>query len=318
MEYCPCPLCGEAGCTQALIVPVRQNPHEKFRIVKCDRCFLAYVSPRPGQEEIADYYGHAYYTTLESTGTANGLKNQGYKIIASNPRFQRLLRPLLNFHIILPPPFGHKRVLDIGCGNGRLLDRFRSCGWETYGTEMLSGAAQIAKSKGHDVRISKDVETCGWPPGYFDVIVLCHALEHFPNPLDLLSSCWKLLSDDGLIAIEVPNFGCRDSNIYGASWLGLQIPQHLVHWTKATLGAALEKCHFSIERWDFYSPKWTHKRGNVKQFIEDNPATTSSRIISLWTGEILASLRSLHFLGKQSGALYGHFMTVYGRKTTGN
>src|SRR5205085_7239914 len=39
----------------------------------------------------------------------------------------------------------------------------------------------------------------------FDVITLFHVLEHVGDPVQTLSTCVRLLNDDGVIAIAVPN-----------------------------------------------------------------------------------------------------------------
>ena len=36
---------------------------------------------------------------------------------------------------------------------------------------------------------------------------MSHVLEHSLQPLDWLKHAWKLLSDDGILAIALPNFG---------------------------------------------------------------------------------------------------------------
>lgn len=49
-------------------------------------------------------------------------------------------------------PFG-ERVLDIGCGDGAILDVFASMGCETFGIEIDADRAELARSKVHDHEI---------------------------------------------------------------------------------------------------------------------------------------------------------------------
>ena len=45
----------------------------------------------------------------------------------------------------------------------------------------------------------------GMVKGKFDVILLCHVIEHFTDPFDELKKIRKLLKEDGLLYISLPN-----------------------------------------------------------------------------------------------------------------
>ena len=56
-----------------------------------------------------------------------------------------LLRPVKHIKTV--------RLLDVGCGMGFMLSRFRELGWDTYGIDVSSYAVDvIATSMGNDTR----------------------------------------------------------------------------------------------------------------------------------------------------------------------
>jgi hypothetical protein len=68
-------------------------------------------------------------------------------------------------------------------------------------------------------------------------------LEHVPDPVDALRRVRALLARGGRVVIGVPNFGSLGRRVFGASWDGLELPRHLHHFTRISLGLALAEAH---------------------------------------------------------------------------
>ena len=105
----------------------------------------------------------------------------------------RLLDALAPFLPVHDPPPGAK-VLDVGCGDGKFLNRLQDRGWDTYGIEPSTDVAFLRHRR---------LES---PPqdASFDFVVLHHVLEHVRSPLDLLSQLSRTLRDGGIIFISTP------------------------------------------------------------------------------------------------------------------
>src|SRR4051795_2867320 len=75
-----------------------------------------------------------------------------------------------------------KRVLDLGCGWGPLLNYIRSRGATGVGVTLSSAQAEACRRNGLDARIddARDVERDGY--GEFDAIASLGAFEHFCSP----------------------------------------------------------------------------------------------------------------------------------------
>lgn len=100
----------------------------------------------------------------------------------------------------------HKgRLLDIGAGKGEFLSAAKGCGWEVYGVEPSGNFVQYAKEEyGVDIK-NCNLEQAGFSDNFFDVVTLNMALEHIDEPSYLLPIIHKVLKEDGLLYVEVPN-----------------------------------------------------------------------------------------------------------------
>ena len=139
------------------------------------------------------------------------------------------------------------KILDVGCGAGYLLSLFKEMGWETYGVEVSPLAGKIAKEKGINIYEGELYET-GLIDKYFDVIVLNHSLEHMYNPTKLLLEVNKILKDDGILIIGVPNIKSMEARIFKKNWGSIRAPQHLYHFSESTLNLLLDKCGFNLKK----------------------------------------------------------------------
>lgn len=93
-------------------------------------------------------------------------------------------------------------VLDIGCGQGLALERFREAGLKATGL-TLGKDFEVCREKGFDVR-EMDQNFMELPDGSFDFLWCRHVLEHSVAPLFTLSEYRRVTKPGGLIYVEVP------------------------------------------------------------------------------------------------------------------
>lgn len=100
------------------------------------------------------------------------------------------------------------RILDVGCGNGRMGQRIKEKGHYVAGVEISETAAEQARSALDQV-YSFDIER-PWPEelqqGDFDLVLLPEILEHVFDPVRVLGSVRGALKPNGDIVITTPNF----------------------------------------------------------------------------------------------------------------
>ncbi|HEV2126063.1 MAG TPA: class I SAM-dependent methyltransferase, partial [Chloroflexota bacterium] len=117
-------------------------------------------------------------------------------------------------------------VLDVGCGDGRLLARMANSNWRTVGIDPDPEAIAAARGR---VGSELHVGTIHDIPAdrRFDAIVMFHVIEHVPDPLATLVRARELLRDGGVVSVVTPNAGSWLHRRYGGKWRGLEPPRHL-------------------------------------------------------------------------------------------
>ncbi|MEK6252562.1 MAG: class I SAM-dependent methyltransferase [Actinomycetota bacterium] len=112
------------------------------------------------------------------------------------------------------------RILDIGCGQGYLLDVLREAGYpQVSGVDVSAEQVEIARLRGLDVTQGDVFDFLREHLGGFDAITAVDLIEHFDKAdvLRLLDDVARALKPGGILVGQVPNgespFGGR--YIYG-------------------------------------------------------------------------------------------------------
>ncbi len=219
------------------------------------------------------------------------------------------------------------RVLDVGCGNGDFLLSLKRRGWKVHGVEFSAEAAELARSRGIDV-VHGELKSAAFPDGFFDVVTLWHVAEHLPDPLAEFAEVRRILRDDGLFVLEVPNSDCLTLRLCGTRWRPLDVPRHLQHFTPATLERALTKVGFALRRRQnvhfvdftlvFYSLMdrlGISRLSGIRYFSTDfGPASPASKLLFLAFGIPIACLSLPYSVLETLGNGNGEILTVTAHK----
>jgi 2-polyprenyl-3-methyl-5-hydroxy-6-metoxy-1,4-benzoquinol methylase len=267
-----CPVCGDSRRSEAyggLADSVFFCAPGTWRLERCEGCRSLYLNPRPTQETIglayARYFTHtpAPRPTSASMGRmrrlqralANGYRNRRYGTREEpSTAFGALAARLLPLHRALmdvelrhlPKATPGARVLDVGCGDGAFLDRAKAAGWCTVGVDVDPAAVAVARSRQIDVRCG-GIDAAA-DQGPFDAITISHVIEHVHDPAGMLRTARAMLKPGGSLWIDTPNVDSLGHRVFGASWLGLDPPRHLVLFTPASLGHLLAAAGFVVAR----------------------------------------------------------------------
>lgn len=239
-EETDCILCGSGERT---VLSVRGG----WPVCLCRICGLVYLSPRPSRSALAEIYGREYY----EDGTTG---YRGYE-----ESFERhagaFARIFARRAADLESRVRGRRLLEVGCAHGFLLDFLRSRGWSVAGVEVSPLSSSYARDRfGLDVATGTLEALAGTLPGGYDAILMLDVLEHLHTPFETLSAAAGLLAPGGTLVVQCPWELSHWEETMQAVLRGMapgtiepdSVPAHLYFFSPRTLEAVLEKGGFRI------------------------------------------------------------------------
>ena len=161
-----------------------------FSLRECRNCGLVYVNPQPVAEDIPKFY-EGMYDVADSSEAARARSAGHIETHVSRTLAQR------------KPEGG--RLLEIGCGYGRLLEVLRDQPWELHAFDVNENAVKHAQRNIPDASIETNtVEQASYPDGSFDCIVMIAVLEHLKNPHAILRRVRQWLAPGGIVLLQTP------------------------------------------------------------------------------------------------------------------
>ncbi len=127
-------------------------------------------------------------------------------------------------------------VLDVGSGDGTLLDALRARGRRALGLERDSRRDDVRQAEITDIE------------GSWSAIVFWHALEHLPAPGPAIDHAGALLDEGGVLLVAVPNAASLQALVFGDRWFHLDLPRHLVHLPAGALVSRLQSLGLTVTR----------------------------------------------------------------------
>ncbi|HEX6390146.1 MAG TPA: class I SAM-dependent methyltransferase, partial [Solirubrobacteraceae bacterium] len=195
-----CPWC------DAPLPPARRA---EWHVVACPTCGVGVTRPWPTDAQLADAYA--------------GYRPASGRFGGPTEALLRATRSRLAQRIDAIAPTGP--VLDVGAGDGTLLDALARVGRTATGLER-------------DVRDARMLDVDPWElpaDERYAAIVCWHSLEHLREPGRALHALTARLASGGVLIVAVPNWASLQARAFGEDWLALDLPRHLVHLPRAAL-----------------------------------------------------------------------------------
>jgi SAM-dependent methyltransferase len=260
-------------------------------IVQCRGCGLKRLSPRPSPGELAKYYGSGYNAFIGRTRSARKQRlwdalRDTYATADGPPRLVGLVARWvfdINVRVRPVPP----RVIELGCGYGDLLAYLLSRGCDVHGVDLDPRAAAAATGLGVPVHVGT-IEDLQAPSSAFDVGVLCHSLEHVPDPGATLAELGRVLKPGGLLHVAVPNGAAAAFAIEGAEWPHVSHPLHFWFFDRRSLMALLERHGFSVMS-AYTTSRWHHATAWLHRMRRGDIARSTRRFLSIAARSIASS-----------------------------
>ena len=260
LEHIPCAQCG-ASDVEVIYPPRYERARDDVsaayrssgddilidRLVRCRRCGLMYLDPRVRQDVVLAGY---------SAGEDETFISQAAQREATFAPYLPIIDGLL----------GRKgRVLDVGTAGGSFLAVAKRRGWEVIGCEPSRWLCEWgSRHYGIEIRPGT-IFDLALPDRSVDVVSLWDVLEHVPDPLAVLRECRRVVKDDGLIVVNVPDSDSWIAKAMGRRWVFL-LSVHLYYFALGSLTRMLDTAGFKVVR---HSAHWQRlELGYVFQRME--------------------------------------------------
>jgi SAM-dependent methyltransferase len=189
---------------------------------RCAACGAWTTDPRPaGEEQLQRAYGDWY-------------RPPGGRFAGPGDALLRAMRGRLARRLDRIAPAGP--ILDVGAGDGALLDSLHGRGRDAVGLER--------RATHRSVRDLDVTEVNGSWAG----IVFWHSLEHMERAGAALDHAASILAPGGVLVIALPNPASLQAALFGDRWFALDLPRHLVHVPAPVLLARLARIGLRVDR----------------------------------------------------------------------
>ena len=233
-----CPVCGEGVFGRRFTLPdLFQGKPGSFQLMQCTSCHSWVQNPRLSLEGLAFYYKDAYDGLGERSLDA---------LFGANQAMYEQRVAMVSAHT------SPRRWLDVGCGHGHMFSRARSILPDTrlegldFGSAVSIGKARGWMDEAHEGLFTEKAHDLA---GRFDVVSMCHYLEHVTDQRAELEAAHRALAPGGLLLIEVPDPESIFRRLLGRYWMPWYQPQHLYLVPTVQLAAMLREKGFEPIEW---------------------------------------------------------------------
>lgn len=254
MEY-KCKICGNVSGNKHYKIRERMfNYKKEFEYLLCKKCYTLQLWENV--QNLSDYYPENYggFTPISfpSKTKWEDISNRFIsslllKCFYNNRLSQKVLESRFQYlQCLMGLNINKKsRILDVGCGGGRWLDKLQNVGFCNLTGVDLYHPKEDGSKKGwkfisgeiYDIRKVK-----------YDLITFHHSFEHMNEPLNILKKAYELLEEKGTCMIRIPVMGKYAWRKYKTDWVQIDAPRHLFLYHEKGMKLLAQMSGFRIDK----------------------------------------------------------------------
>jgi SAM-dependent methyltransferase len=140
------------------------------------------------------------------------------------------------------------RLLDIGCGSATLLGLMKNRGFDVLGVDTSQEASEVAAQENGVRVVVGTIGSARLENSSADIVTMFHVMEHVTNPQEVLAVAHRILQSEGMLVLQVPNIDSWQFRWFRARWYGLDIPRHVIDYSRSSIVKLLERSGFQVMR----------------------------------------------------------------------
>ncbi|MEN6584669.1 MAG: class I SAM-dependent methyltransferase [Sulfuricella sp.] len=226
--------------------------NEQFDYLECGNCGCLQIVHIPN--DLSRFYPDNYYSF-------SGSLNSGFTLaaFAKRRRFAYCIegRDLIGKALTIKfgkPEFASwfsntqtrfaDRILDVGCGSGRLLLTLRDMGF----IHLEGIDPYIARDIEYDNGVKIHKAHLHSLEGQYDFVMLHHSFEHMEDPQEVMKQLFRVTSPGRHVLIRAPVANSFAWRTYRENWVQLDAPRHLYLHTEKSIRLLAENAGFQLDQ----------------------------------------------------------------------
>ncbi len=226
-----CPACDSRQQTRLWV-------KDNFRFVRCRKCDTVFISPRPSQAILGNFYQQALSIKHWNDEIFPASEEMRRKQIFK-PRAQRVKELCHRYRV------RRKLLVDVGAGFGTFGEEITKLKLfnRIVMVEPSPDLAETCRRKNLEV-VEDIIENTNL--NQIDVMTNFELIEHLFSPKKFIQACARALSKRGLLILTTPNIKGFDLMVLGKASNHIAGPNHLNYFHPASLRNLVEKCGLKV------------------------------------------------------------------------